>query len=80
MLQRLKSQHPIETLETIASAEEILICQEAVRQVHVDEKVIRYIVQLIQATREITTSFGRQSARVHGAAPLRPVVRGHSGL
>ena len=52
MLQRLKSQHPIETLETVASAEEILTCQEAVRQVHVDEKVIRYIVQLIQATRE----------------------------
>jgi MoxR-like ATPase len=52
MLQRLKSQHPIETLETVASAEEILTCQEAVRQVHVDEKIIRYIVQIIKATRE----------------------------
>jgi len=52
MLQRLKSKHPIETLEPVASAEEIIACQEAVRQVHVDEKVIRYIVQLIQATRE----------------------------
>src|ERR1039457_7209771 len=52
MLQRLKSQNPIETLETVASAEEILTCQEAVRQVHVDEKIIRYIVQIIKATRE----------------------------
>jgi MoxR-like ATPase len=52
MLQRLKLQHPIETLEMVASAEEILICQEAVRQIYVDEKIIRYIVQLIQATRE----------------------------
>ena len=52
MLQRLKSQHPIETLETVASAEEILNCQEAVRQIQADEKIIRYIVQLIQATRE----------------------------
>jgi MoxR-like ATPase len=52
MLQRLKSQHPIETLETVATAEEILNCQEAVRQIHADEKIIRYIVQLIQATRE----------------------------
>jgi MoxR-like ATPase len=52
MLQRLQLRHPIDTLETVASAEEILACQEAVRQVHVDEKVSRYIVQLIQATRE----------------------------
>jgi MoxR-like ATPase len=52
MLQRLQLRHPIDTLETVASAEEILTCQEAVRQVHVDEKVSRYIVQLIQATRE----------------------------
>lgn len=52
MLQRLKSQHPIDTLEMVASAEEILNCQEAVRQIHADEKIIRYIVQLIQATRE----------------------------
>jgi MoxR-like ATPase len=52
MLQRLKSQHPIETLEMVASAEEVMTCQEAVRQVFVDEKIIRYIVQLITATRE----------------------------
>jgi MoxR-like ATPase len=52
MLQRLKSQHPIETLEMVATAEEILACQEAVRQIYADEKIIRYLVQLIQATRE----------------------------
>ncbi|HSY17768.1 MAG TPA: MoxR family ATPase [Candidatus Acidoferrales bacterium] len=52
MLQRLMLQHPIETLETVTSAEEILACQAAVRQVYVDEKVARYIVQLIAATRE----------------------------
>jgi MoxR-like ATPase len=52
MLQRLQLQHPIETLETVASAGEIIACQESVRQVFVDDKVSRYIVQLIQATRE----------------------------
>jgi MoxR-like ATPase len=52
MLQRLQLQHPIETLEPVASAEEVIACQQAVRQVRVDEKVSRYIVQLIQATRE----------------------------
>jgi MoxR-like ATPase len=52
MLQRFKSQHPIETLEQVVTVEEILICQQAVRDVHVDEKVFRYVVQLITATRE----------------------------
>jgi len=52
MLQRLQLQHPIETLETVAGADEIIACQESVRQVYVDEKVSRYIVQIIQTTRE----------------------------
>jgi len=52
MLQRLQLQHPIETLETVAGADDIIACQESVRQVFVDDKVSRYIVQLIQATRE----------------------------
>jgi len=52
MLQRLKTQHPIETLEAVASAAEIMTSQAAVREVFADEKVLRYIVQVIQATRE----------------------------
>jgi MoxR-like ATPase len=51
MLQRLRTKHPIESLEAVAAAEEVIQCQEAVRAVHVDEKVSRYIVELIQATR-----------------------------
>ena len=51
MLQRLQLRHPIETLEAVATAEEVMACQRAVREVHVDEKVSRYIVQIIQATR-----------------------------
>ena len=51
MLHRLQLQHPIDTLEVVATAEEVVACQEAVRQVHVDGKVSRYIVEIIQATR-----------------------------
>jgi MoxR-like ATPase len=51
MLHRLQVQHPIESLEVVASAEEVIACQEAVRKVHVDEKVSRYIVEVIHATR-----------------------------
>ncbi|HEX3627053.1 MAG TPA: MoxR family ATPase [Verrucomicrobiae bacterium] len=52
MLQRLKAQHPIDDLDSVATAADILNCQTAVREIHADEKVLRYIVQLIQATRE----------------------------
>jgi MoxR-like ATPase len=52
MLRRLQGQHPIDTLEAVATAQEVITCQKAVRQVHVDEKVSRYIVEIIQATRE----------------------------
>jgi MoxR-like ATPase len=52
MVQRLQLQHPIETLEPVTTAEEVIACQRAVRQVHVDDKVSRYMVQLVQATRE----------------------------
>jgi len=52
MLLRLRVEHPIETLEAVASAEEVLACQAAVCRVHTDEKVVRYVVQLIHATRE----------------------------
>jgi MoxR-like ATPase len=51
MLQRLQRRHPIEDLKAVASAQEVLACQQAVREVYADEKVSRYIVQLIQATR-----------------------------
>jgi len=52
MLQRLQLRHPIEGLQAVAGARDVLACQQAVREVHADEKVSRYIVQLIQATRE----------------------------
>jgi MoxR-like ATPase len=52
MLQRLQLRHPIEDLQPVATAQDALDCQQAVRQVHVDEKISRYIVQLIQATRD----------------------------
>jgi MoxR-like ATPase len=52
MLQRLQMRHPIEDLQPVATAQDALACQQAVGQVHADEKISRYIVQLIQATRD----------------------------
>jgi MoxR-like ATPase len=36
----------------VATAQEVIGCQKAVRQVHVDEKVSRYVVEIINATRD----------------------------
>src|SRR5208282_2752254 len=37
MLQRLQLRHPIDVLEMVATAQEVLDCQQAVRSVHADE-------------------------------------------
>ncbi|HMF12728.1 MAG TPA: MoxR family ATPase [Gemmataceae bacterium] len=52
MLQRLQRGHPIEALQPVASAAEIVACREAVREVHVDDKVRKYLLDIVQATRE----------------------------
>jgi len=51
MLERIKDQHPIETIETVMSRETLLSLQKAVRQVYVDPDIIRYIVDIVAATR-----------------------------
>lgn len=52
MLSMLERSHPLDQLQPVVSAEELIAAQQAVRQVHVDEKIRRYIVQIVQATRE----------------------------
>ncbi len=51
MLQRLQHGHPIDELGTVVTAAEVLACQEAVREIHVDDKVRRYLLEIVQGTR-----------------------------
>ncbi|HYU20265.1 MAG TPA: MoxR family ATPase [Chloroflexota bacterium] len=51
IMDRQQRQHPIETLEAVTSAEELLEVQRAVREVFVDTLIRRYIVDLANATR-----------------------------
>jgi MoxR-like ATPase len=51
MLQRLQHGHPIEEIASVATAAEVIACQEAVREVHVDDKVRKYMLEMVQATR-----------------------------
>jgi MoxR-like ATPase len=45
--------HPIERMEPVVSAEELLALQRAVEDVYVDELMLRWTVQLVRATREV---------------------------
>jgi MoxR-like ATPase len=52
MLQRLQRGHPIDEIGTVVTAAELVACQDATREIHVDDKVRRYILELVHATRE----------------------------
>jgi MoxR-like ATPase len=52
MLDMLRQVHPLSQLKAVVSADEVIACQQAVRQIHIDEKVRRYIVEIIHRTRQ----------------------------
>jgi MoxR-like ATPase len=51
MLTRLQMGHPIDDLKPVVSADDVMACQEAVRGIHVDDKVKRYILEVVHASR-----------------------------
>jgi MoxR-like ATPase len=44
--------HPLDQLKPVTSAADLVACQKAVREVHVDDKVRRYLMQIVHTTRE----------------------------
>lgn len=52
MLDRLQKEHPIDRLEPVVTAEDIVQCQKACREITVDPKVRDYMLDLVYATRK----------------------------
>jgi MoxR-like ATPase len=52
VVRRQLASHPLSALEQVLSPEDVVACQRAVRDVHVDDTVLDYVVALVQATRE----------------------------
>lgn len=52
MLGMLQHSHPLDQIKPVATAEQIVACQKAVREVHIDEKIRRYITEIVHATRQ----------------------------
>jgi MoxR-like ATPase len=51
MLDRLQHGHPIDEVTPVVSAAEVIACQKATREIHVDEKVRRYVLDIVRASR-----------------------------
>lgn len=51
MLNKLQKSHPIDAIEAVVQAEDIVACQQAVRAIHVDPKIQKYILQIVHLTR-----------------------------
>src|SRR5438270_10331465 len=45
MLERMQHGHPIDDLPTVASAAEVIACQEAIRSVYIDNQIRNYLLQ-----------------------------------
>jgi MoxR-like ATPase len=52
MLTLLQRKHPLDDLAPVVTADELIACQQAVRQIHVDDKIRHYLLQIIHDTRE----------------------------
>jgi MoxR-like ATPase len=51
MLDRMQHSHPIDDLPTVATAAEVIACQEAIRSVYIDNQVRNYLLQIVEKTR-----------------------------
>ncbi|QEG41738.1 AAA family ATPase [Roseimaritima ulvae] len=52
MLEMLQFRHPVEGLKAVATADEMVAAQQAIRQVHVDEKIRQYVLQIVHDSRQ----------------------------
>jgi len=52
ILEQQKLAHPFDSLEVVASEEELQEAQETIRRVHLADEVKRYIVEIVRATRD----------------------------
>ena len=52
LLGMLQHQHPIDSLEPVVSSEQLVAVQKKVREVYVDPKINRYILEIVHQTRD----------------------------
>jgi MoxR-like ATPase len=79
-LRRQRQHHPIEAVQQVASADEILTMQERIKEVYVDELIEDYVVSLAIATRNHEDVYLGASTRgalsLYRAAQARAALEG----
>jgi len=80
MLDRQKQSHPIEEIQQIVTAEDLVQAQNQVKQVYVDDLIKEYIVQLSNATRNHPDIYlgasPRGSLALYKGARARAAIQG----
>jgi MoxR-like ATPase len=51
ILEMLQREHPVNQLQPVVTAEELVACQRAAREVHLDPKIRQYLMQIVHLTR-----------------------------
>ena len=81
MLDMLRASHPIDAVEAVVGASEVIACQRAIRDVQVHPRVRDYILDIVHATREHDDlSLGgspRASIALYRASQALAAIRGH---
>ncbi|MDJ0755600.1 MAG: MoxR family ATPase [Ardenticatenaceae bacterium] len=70
--------HPIDTISQVITEDELAECQEAVKEIHVDDKVKGYIVDIVRETREHPDVYLGSSSR--GALALFRLCQARAGM
>lgn len=80
VLDRQQYRHPVENLESVSSAEDVIAAQDAIRSVFISPEIKRYLVEITQATRAhdevYLGSSPRGSLALYRASQARAALRG----
>ncbi|HDQ73199.1 MAG TPA: MoxR family ATPase [Chloroflexi bacterium] len=80
VLKRQQYRHPLEDLEQVASVEDLVAAQEAVKSVRVSESVMEYIVKLSRRTRQHADTYlgasPRGSLALYRSGQARAAIQG----
>jgi MoxR-like ATPase len=82
ILDRQQRAHPLDSLSQVASPEELIEAQTAVKEIYVDNSVKEYIVSIVAATREQEDVYlgasPRGSLALYRAAQARALLQGRN--
>lgn len=78
ILDSQRERHPIESIAQVVDVDELLAAQEEIKQVHLDDRLREYIVDIVEATREHEHTYLGASPR--GTLALRDTARAWAAI